>query len=301
VWFSGVFKASGLGTAPVTLQFTGQTISYVLNGSTVTLSVPDSIVTLSPTATTASTTFNAGTNAWNTTLPTKFSGNGFLGGAELPLPNGLPGGINSVTWQGQLTSDTPGVAVNWQWAAAVYKTFGADYNGLNLKPVDDNHVSQYQNSDHAGTPEAFKNNVVGGARGGGGSNFTGSYSATASVLPPVEQQQQQQPASLSGYVLNQITGAGIGQITVFLEDSAGNVLDTAVTNADGSYSFTGLQPGSYQLVALPTNVYSGAGEQVGTVNGTSDGSDLGSLALGAINLANGNAGVNYDFFLVPGG
>ena len=59
VWFSSVFKANGLGSSPVNLQFTGQSISYALDGSTVTFSVPDSIVTLSPTATTASTSFDA--------------------------------------------------------------------------------------------------------------------------------------------------------------------------------------------------------------------------------------------------
>ncbi len=58
--------------------------------------------------------------------------------------------------------------------------FGADYNSLGVKPVDDNKASQNKNSDHAGTPENFKSFVIGGARGGGGSNFTGSYSGTGS-------------------------------------------------------------------------------------------------------------------------
>src|SRR5439155_361606 len=39
------------------------------------------------------------------------------------------------------------------------------------------------NSDHAGTPEAFKPYVIGGARGGGGSNYTGSLSGTVAVAP----------------------------------------------------------------------------------------------------------------------
>jgi hypothetical protein len=58
--------------------------------------------------------------------------------------------------------------VQWQWAAAVYSQFGADYNSLGVKPVDDNCGSQYQNSDHAGTPENYKQFALGGARGGGG-------------------------------------------------------------------------------------------------------------------------------------
>jgi len=61
-----------------------------------------------------------------------------------------------------------------------YTSFDTDYNALGVKPVDDNKASQYQNSDHAGTPENFKMFVIGGATGGGGSNYTGSYSATGS-------------------------------------------------------------------------------------------------------------------------
>jgi hypothetical protein len=73
--------------------------------------------------------------------------------------------------------------VQWKWAAAVYPAahFSTDYNALSVKPVDDNSNSQYKNSDHAGTPEAFKSYVIGGATGGGGSNYTGGYSGTASV------------------------------------------------------------------------------------------------------------------------
>ena len=81
------------------------------------------------------------------------------------------------------SSDTPGVSVQWKWAAAVYTNFSADYNALGVKPVDDNRASQYRNSDHAGTPENFKAYVIGGARGGGGSNYTGSLSRTARVGP----------------------------------------------------------------------------------------------------------------------
>ena len=98
------------------------------------------------------------------------------------MTTALPGGIQNVTWDGNLVSNKM-VSVNWQWAAAVYPTsqFSTNYNALGVKPVDDNQTSQYRNSDHAGTPENFKNDVIGGATGGGGSNYTGSLSATAGV------------------------------------------------------------------------------------------------------------------------
>jgi len=71
----------------------------------------------------------------------------------------------------------------------VYDKFSTNYSSLGVKPVDDNKASQYQNSDHAGTPANFKSNamnggtVIGGATGGGGSNYTGGYSGTVTVGP----------------------------------------------------------------------------------------------------------------------
>ena len=292
IWFSSVFGASGLGSGTVTLQFVNQTISYEVNGSTVTTEVPDSIVTISPTAATASTSFDDSTNTWQTTVPTKLGGYKFLSGLAIPVSNSIPGQAN-VTWEGQLISDTPGVAVNWQWAAAVYTTFGADYNSLNVKPVDANYPSPYAASDHVGTPEAFKQYLTNGATSDGGTNYAGEHSGAVSVTPFV-------PISLSGYVLNQSSGAGIGRIKVDLEDSSGDILATTTTNSDGSYTFTNLLPGTYQLEAIGTRALSPSGQQIGTVGGQPDGA-LESDTITNIIVVSGNIGINYDFFMVPGG
>jgi hypothetical protein len=120
VWFSSVFKPSGLGSTPVTVHVTDQTISFSAAGTNYTVAVPDSVVTLSPTAGAASTAFDLATQTWNSTLPSKFSGNGFLSGVALPVTAPLPGGINPVTWTASFSTDTAGVSLNWQWAAAVY-------------------------------------------------------------------------------------------------------------------------------------------------------------------------------------
>jgi len=136
-------------------------------------------------ATTATTTFSGG--VWVTTVPTGTSGNTFLSGVGFQVPaGGLPGGVNPVTWTGTFLTDTPGLSLNWQWAAAVYNSsFGSlGLGGLGVKATDDSHFGPYTNSDHAGTPENAKNpGPLGGARGGGGSNFTGSYSSTDGVVP----------------------------------------------------------------------------------------------------------------------
>lgn len=196
LWFSAVGKVSGLGSSPVNIFISNSTIAFTVNGTTTTVSVPNAILTFDPNATTATTTFNVGLNQWHTVVPSSgLAGNVFLDGVPLPLPNGLPGGIKNVTWSASFATDTPGIRLNWQWAAAAYSSLdlnclsdppgAVDLNCLGVKPVDDNKASQYQNSDHAGTPENSKANVVGGATGGGGSNFTGSLSGTKSVTPTV--------------------------------------------------------------------------------------------------------------------
>jgi K319-like protein len=184
IWFNSVFKAGSLGSSTVRIFLRAASIQFSAGGTSYNIPVPDALITFSPTATTASTNYDPNKNEWITTVPTGLSGNTFLSGVTFPVPvAGLPGGINPVTWTGTFYSDTSGVSINWQWAAAVYKSFASDYQMLGIKPVDDPSASQYKNSDHAGTPENYKSFVTGGARGGGGSNYTGSYSATAWIAP----------------------------------------------------------------------------------------------------------------------
>jgi uncharacterized repeat protein (TIGR01451 family) len=181
IWFNSVLSVSGLGSQPVTITLTGSTVQ----SNAFSLSVPNARITFDPTATVATTTFDVPTNTWITIVPTQGTGNVLLSGLAFLVPQGgLAGGLNPVTWAGTLSSDTPGVKISWKWAAAVYNSFSTDYNALQVKPVDTNSLSAYKNSDHAGTPEAYKNFVTGGARGGGGSNFTGSYSGTTKAVCP---------------------------------------------------------------------------------------------------------------------
>jgi uncharacterized membrane protein YgcG len=182
IWFNSVLKVGGLGPDPVSIGFAGPPIIFAANGAGVMVPVLPSQITFTPGAVLATTDFVAG--QWITNVPSSgLAGNVFLSGAAfLVPPGGLPGGIKNVSWQAMFCSSNPNVTIQWQWAAAVYRFSGfldQGYQGLGVKPVDDNHASAYKNSDHAGTPEQFKAYVVGGARGGGGSNFTGSYSGTA--------------------------------------------------------------------------------------------------------------------------
>jgi hypothetical protein len=188
IWFNSVIKVGGLGSDPVTIGFAGPPIVFAANGAGVMVPVLPAQITFTPGLALATTDFVAG--QWVTNVPSSgLAGNVFLSAAAFLVPlTGLPGGIKDVTWQAMFCSSAPGVSVQWQWAAAVYRFAGfldQGYEGLGVKPVDDNKASLYKNSDHAGTPEHFKGYVVGGARGGGGSNFTGSYSGTANCSSAV--------------------------------------------------------------------------------------------------------------------
>jgi hypothetical protein len=181
IWLNSIVKVNGRGSNPATIMFNNSAVSFSVNGLPITLSVPPSTIKFDSTATSATTTYNAGLSAWVTTVPVNYSGNVFLSGVAYKLPSKYPGGIKPVTWCGDFTADTGGLSVQWQWGAAVYTTLCADLIATCVKPIDGNKQNPYTNSDHAGTPECFKKYVTGGARGGGGSNFTGSYSATKSA------------------------------------------------------------------------------------------------------------------------
>lgn len=180
IWFTSVLTLTGSypKTSPIDVFISGST----LTSSAFDLTVPNAEVMFSPTGTYAGVTYTPA--GWVTLTPFGTSGNTFLAGVEYQVPaGGWAGSSLPVTWTADFTTNTPGVTLNWQWAAAVYTTFSTNYSSLGVQPADDSRASPYYNSDPAGTPEDYKNDVTGGARGGGGSNCTGSLSATASVTP----------------------------------------------------------------------------------------------------------------------
>jgi hypothetical protein len=317
IWFNSAGQVSGLETETATLRITDGQISFAANGTNYTVDVPDTTVTFSPLATSASTTYTS--DGWLVTTPLDFDGNVFLGGASLRAPSaggllggllsglglagGFPGGIQNVTWTANFGADTPGLSVNWQWAAAVYTSFSSNFGNLGVKAVDDPLVDAYRNSNLAGTPESFKQYLTAGARGNGGSNYTGTHTATATVDPeaPV------QPASISGTVFVEYDGefgytagdSGYAGVEVILTgtDYQGNAVWLSVlTDASGNYTFTSLQPGTYTLEKVTPGGYNEGPCHVGTVDGEAEGSQ-GVSSIMDIDLGSGDAGVNYNFEL----
>lgn len=197
IWFAAVLQLTGphpnatdLDTQGLHIHFVHQTLTFTEpSGATFVKYLPDSIAEFSKTATTARTVWGSINDTWVTTVPLNYTGDVFLSGyAYYVGASGVPGSTH-VTWSGQFLSSECAFQFNWKWGAAVYSAFAGtqhapNYAGVGVKPVDDNRLSSYANSDHAGTPESYKSDLAQGATGGGGSNYTGSYSGTVGVTKP---------------------------------------------------------------------------------------------------------------------
>jgi hypothetical protein len=188
IWFSSVVQLVGSKlTAPLHIHFDNQTLTFeTKSGTSWSIKLADSNTLYDSGVTTATTTWDSSAYNWSTVVPMSYTGDVFLSGWSYKVPaGGIPAGT-TVTWAGQFHSSENCMDFNWKWAAAVYTNmphpYSADNNAqIGVKPVDDNQLSSYQNSDHAGTPENYTAYLTAGARGGGGSNFTGSYSGNVGI------------------------------------------------------------------------------------------------------------------------
>jgi hypothetical protein len=178
IWFTNVLKVNGAAGHKVTVTFDTQTIQFTANSVPYTIVVPNARITFDPAVAVATTTFNSGTNTWETTVPANVAGNVFASAVPFTVPANFPGGINPVTWKAHIASDYANVSVGWMWAAAVYTSFNANNNALGVKPIDASTGSAYNNTDKAGTPENYKASVIAGATGNGSPNYTGTFSGT---------------------------------------------------------------------------------------------------------------------------
>ena len=130
IWFQSRLTAGNLPADGQTIAVTNASITFTAASTQYVVPVPDATITGSATATTATTTFVNGT--WVTVVPGGAGGSQFVSGVAVPVPNGLPGGINPVTWTATFNSNPPDNKINWQWSAAVYTTFTTDYNALGV-------------------------------------------------------------------------------------------------------------------------------------------------------------------------
>lgn len=187
VWFSSVIKIPSCSyNGPVTVHIFDQSIELAIDGTNITLQVPEAFITLSNGVTTSTTTFTNG--VWITLTKRGLSGNIFAAAVAWQVPFDLNNNnytwsnknwhdkdewlckrrrVNSATWCARFAVDNPNVVVQWQWSAAVHTSFTNDYNALCVKPCDDNNHSNWKDSDHAGACENYKKYAIKGARSKG--------------------------------------------------------------------------------------------------------------------------------------
>ncbi len=119
--------------------------------------------------------------------------------------------------------------------------------------------------------------------------------------------------SATGYIFTETTGSldgtvyndrdnsgdlspgdvGIGgvELTLTGTDSNGSVLMTTTSAADGTYSFDGLLPGTYEITETHPTTYADAVDSVGSLGGDGSTNDV----IAAIPVQAGESGTGYDF------
>lgn len=150
LWFNATLRVMGAppGEA-VTICAKRQVVSWSEGRQTISIAIPDATLSFKPWETESQTWFGGG--KWDTSLPAGAgSVDTFLSGIALPLPTGLSALARGMAWRVQFESDTPGITVQWNWGAAPYLKFAADYNALKVVPAN------LRNAERAGTPSALK-------------------------------------------------------------------------------------------------------------------------------------------------
>jgi len=252
LWVSAVVNnVQGLpASGQVKLYLTDASIQYSVNGvPQAPVAVPNAVITFNSVsqASGAKTTFDLTNNRWNTNVARSgLTGNTFVTGVAIPVPaSGFPNGIQNATFSASFSTDTPGVALQWQWGAAVYALLSTTYatstnnNVLGINAEDG--AADVNGTDPAGTTETYKQYVTFGATGGGLTNYTGFLSTGAGVVPTIA------PMSVSPSSLD--FGAQAQGTTTM------NPLTAVLTNNDsnthnlGGISIAGTDMGDFTLVA----------------------------------------------------
>ena len=178
LWFNASLRLQG---APldraVTVCAKRQVVSWVEGRQTISVAVPDAMISFKPWETGSQAWYGGG--KWDTSAPAMGSSTDtFMSGISLPLLAGVSAIARDMSWRVQFESDTPGLTVQWNWGAAPYLRFTDDLNALKIVAVSNR-------TQRAGMPSALK--LFAALPGGDderGSRFTGARSANFIASAP---------------------------------------------------------------------------------------------------------------------
>ena len=109
--------------------------------------------------------------------------------------------------------------------------------------------------------------------------------------------------SISGFVLADKNGdcikqddeIGIAGVRMDLLDTAGNIVATTYTDANGNYKFEGLTRGTYTVHEYQPKGYFDSGDHIGFINGVQTGYRAANDIIAGIDLLSAPDGIKYDF------
>ncbi len=298
IWFECAVCPTGLSsTSPTSINFSNQTISFTYGGQNYSVPVPNGCVTYSSNCSTASSTFNSGSNSWISNCPEGLSGNEFICGVPFQVPaGGFSGGISNVNWSATCGADA-NVGVKWDWSATCFSNFSANCSILGVKPCDNSGASQFKNSDQCGTPEWYKCYETNTC----GSNGCGSWSSQCTATPSCEcggSCTLTNTAIVSATGQTPMSSAATITITTCLQPqvTVTKTADSSTVTAGGAAGYTvtitntsGIQQAT--SVTLSDPLPSGLGNDISwTINGGSNPSDFtiaGSTGSQNLTLASG--------------
>lgn len=181
LWFAASIDADAAQDGAI-LAFQHAVINFTVDGTPVSLNVPNGTVRFSAAATVASTSFDPVTQTWNTIAPLPNIGRVFhpgkpcppglgleraaadavseacgsqqifITGFALPMTTALRGNVDDVTWSGTLATNNPDLVAAWQWNATSYANFSSDNNALGVVAAPNSGPG----GDPAGTPDNFE-------------------------------------------------------------------------------------------------------------------------------------------------
>ena len=102
-------------------------------------------------------------NDWLQGVPANYTGHVFLSALSYAAPSNFSPGTEPITWAGSFLGSVQNLSLQWTFTADTLSQCGSDYNSCGAKPCESGSLCQYNNSDRAGSCQAYKSSSCGEA------------------------------------------------------------------------------------------------------------------------------------------